>query len=356
MISLSSIYEGVKNPIENEEVMSKLLTAYAESARRTRIDQGLYSQLVHMGENQDNSEINIEDKERFYIKTYNRWISAILDMEISQEMAQKQEEFGRIKKFQQYLKSFGLIEKAQDVKRLTASSWFEHELLWEQKGIESVKWDYIKSSSIHVAKEKAMHVSHRLYIGCQNQDIWNFIEGFVEKCESLNIPYYLKTATGKTKRDEKVVIYTDTEHLAHYIQILSEIQKEAPQLIARCATSPILTGKVSKWIGIGDEPSEKYRGEHSYNSMRAMIIEDGIEQALLQRLLFYQDKEIRYQGKLVNFNIVFASQVTKWISTMLGGLSDSKKVQLEGQLQERLRNRCRKAMASERHERCKKYG
>lgn len=348
MISLSSIYDGVKSPIEDDVVMNQLLTAYTESARRTRIDQGLYSQLVYLGESQDDSEINIEDKEQFYIKTYNRWISSILNVEISEEAAQKSEEVRRLKKFQQCLKTFGLIENVQDIQRLTTSLWFKNEYSWEKNGPGAIRWDYIESAYIHLPREKTMKVRHRLYIGCQNQDIWNFIDSFVEKCESLNIPYYLKTVKGKVKRDERVVIYADTEHLVHYIQILSEIQKEKPELVERCARPPILTGKVSKWVGIGDEPSEQYSNEHSYNSMRAMIIEDGIEQALLQRLLFYQDKGIIYKGEIVNFNAVFASQVMKWIATMIKGLNDTQNRQLESQLQEKLRNRCIKVVASKR--------
>ena len=82
--------------------------------------------------------------------------------------------------------------------------------------------------------------------------------------------------------------------------------------------------------------------------MRAIKIEDGIEQALLQRLLFYQDKEIKYGGRLVNFKVVFASEVTKSISAKLGDLSSVQAKQLENQLQAKLRNRGIKVMASKR--------
>lgn len=98
------------------------------------------------------------------------------------------------------------------------------------------------------------YVISRLYINCNKQDLMQLAKLFVDKCDEREIPSYFKYCSNKSNRSDQMVIYSNLKELDDYIQILQEIGKENPEMIERCGQPPLLTGKIDKWIGIGDEP------------------------------------------------------------------------------------------------------
>ena len=111
-----------------------------------------------------------------------------------------------------------------------------------------------------------------------------------------------------------MVIYADTENLANYIDVLQKTAQEKPEIIQRCGEPPALTGKIDGWIGIGDEPPLKANGKNqSYNSIRADIFENAIEETLLDSIAEYKGKDIIYNGKQTTFNDVFIEQAMETI-------------------------------------------
>ena len=119
-----------------------------------------------------------------------------------------------------------------------------------------------------------------------------------------------------------MVIYADTENLANYIDVLQKIAQEKPEIIQRCGEPPALTGKIDGWIGIGDEPPLKANGKNqSYNSIRADIFENAIEETLLDSIAEYKGKDIIYNGKQTTFNDVFIEQA---METIVAGLDKNK--------------------------------
>ena len=275
---------------------------------------GCYDSIVKINANRDSSGINASDRETFYINAYNQWIDSI--MSLNPQQLQQLEKIGMdATKVQQYLSTFGKVSSMDDITRLKSNPLFDKDLnSWELND----GWDHIKSRYINGRQEDAIGVKHRLYVGCQNQDIWKMMQLFKTKCEEKGIPYYFKSAAS-SERADKIVIYSDTKELAQYIDILREIGKENPEIVQRCGTPPVLTGRIDDWIGIGDEPPKKENGENqSFNSIRADIIDNSVEEVLLDSIKQNKGKMVEYNGESVSFNDLFINNATEYLLEKLG--------------------------------------
>ena len=309
MVKLRDVYDNVENPLENPEILQKIVTAYAKSSRTDLFGSSdLYSSLVKMNKTEDFSSINLSDRDAFYIETYNQWIENMLSLDDSHIEYLETKKRINAKEMQQYLKSFGKVNSMEDIKRLKSNPLFDKEINgWELND----GWDHFKSQYISARTENRISVKHRLYVGCQNQDMWKLAQLFKSKCEAQQIPFYFKLASS-SDRDDKMVIYADTDNLANYISTLQEIAQENPEIMQRCGEPPALTGKIDKWIGIGDEPPLKADGSNqSYNTLRSDIFEDAIEETLISDITEFKGKDIPYNGKQTRFNDLFIEQVSK---------------------------------------------
>lgn len=85
MVKLSEIYDRTKSPLDNSEILQRIVEGYAKSSRTDVFNRSdLYSFLVKMNQNKDNTGINLTDKEQFFVDTYNQWIDNILRLNDNQ--------------------------------------------------------------------------------------------------------------------------------------------------------------------------------------------------------------------------------------------------------------------------------
>ena len=329
MVKLRELYDSVENPLYNEELMEKIIEAYAKSDRTNLLgSSNLYKSLVAMNQINDTSEVNLDDKEAFMVETYNQWIDNMLNLDPAHAEYLEKNRGVDVGELQQYLRSFGKVSSMDDIIRLKSNPLFKKEVNgWELND----DWHHIKSRYISAIKEDSIDAKHRLYIGCQNQDLWKLAKLFKDKCEQRHIPYYFKLGASR-QRDDKMVIYAETDNLENYISALQEIAKEHPEIIQRAGRPPVLTGKIDGWIGIGDEPPKKEDGSNrSYNTLRASIFEDGIEETLFSELNEFKGKRVYYNGNTVLFNEIFIDQAAQ---TMIEKLSKKETLLIESGLNE----------------------
>lgn len=145
--------------------------------------------------------------------------------------------------------------------------------LWDKKtpGLDQ------KGEFRHMGSPKDIgYVISRLYINCNKQDLMQLANLFVDKCNQREIPSYFKYCSNKSNRSDQMVIYSNLKQLGDYIQILQEIRNENPEIVERCGQPPLLTGKIDKWIGIGDEPISR----KSFTEERADVIEDVLKKVV----------------------------------------------------------------------------
>ena len=326
MGKLGDVYSSVENPLDNEELLKKIVEAYSKSSRTTLLGSSdLYSSLVKMNQTKDSSQIDLDDREAFMIEAYNQWIDNMLSLDDAHIQYLEKSRGMDARQMQQYLRSFGKVSSMDDIKRLKSNPLFDEEINgWElQDG-----WEHIKSQYISGRTESRIPVKHRLYVGCQNQDMWKLAKLFKNKCEQQQIPFYFKLGSS-SERDDKMVIYADTDNLGNYISALQEIAQEHPEIMKRSGEPPVLTGKIDGWIGIGDEPPKKENGENqSYNSLRADIFENAIEETILNELRDFKGKNVVFNGKQIKFYDLFMEKAAQFLIERL----DKKKDRFDTQL------------------------
>lgn len=308
MGKLGDVYSSVENPLENEEMLKKIVEAYSKSIRTdVFFSSNLYNSLVKMNQTKDSSQIDLADREAFMVEAYNQWIDNMLSLDDAQIQYLEKSRGMDAKQMQQYLRGFGKVSSMDDIKRLKSNPLFDEEINgWElQDG-----WEHIKSQYISGRTESRIQVKHRLYVGCQNKDMWKLAQLFKSKCEEQQIPFYFKLGSS-SERDDKMVIYADTDNLGNYISALQEIAKEHPEIMQRSGEPPALAGKIDGWIGIGDEPPKKENGENqSYNTLRSDIFENAIEETILDELREFKGKDVVFNGKQIKFNDLFMEQAS----------------------------------------------
>lgn len=324
MVKLADIHSSVESPLDNQEILQQIVSAYAKSNRTDIFGRSdLYSSLVKMNQTKDSSQINVDDKEAFMVEAYNQWIENMLNLDDAHIQYLEKSRGMDARQMQQYLRSFGKVSSMNDIKRLKSNPLFDEEINgWELND----GWEHIKSQYISGRIEERISVKHRLYVGCQNQDMWKLAQLFKSKCEEQQIPFYFKLGAS-SERDDKMVIYADTDNLRNYISVLQEIAQEYPEIIQRCGEPPALTGKIDGWIGIGDEPPKKENGENqSYNTLRADIFENSIEEVLLNDITEFKGKDVTFNGKLTRFNDLFMEQAAQTILENLKNLTKNRKL------------------------------
>ena len=141
MSDLSEIYGSVENPINNREMLKKIISEYGKSHRANYNGAGIYEKLVKLNGNRDSSQLNIDDIEKFYVKTYNQWKDKLMSL-TPQQIEQQKKSGVDIEQLRDYLTKFGEIRTKEDVDRLRQNPLFDNELnSWELED----GWTHVKS-------------------------------------------------------------------------------------------------------------------------------------------------------------------------------------------------------------------
>ena len=169
---------------------------------------------------------------------------------------------------------------------------------WSSLG-EYSSWIHVCSKYLNLEQSPYPKIEHRLYLDTEGIYTHKMASYFIEKCEKYKIPYYFKFDENGN-RDDTLVIYSSTENLTKYIEILREIQKEHPDFISKTKEPPILTGKIDGWIGYGTEPAVLPDGKRtSFNELRANTISKVIVE---QRKIWIENNletKFEHNGQLI---------------------------------------------------------
>ncbi len=278
-MELMEIYNQIKNPLDNPQLLERIIKAYANSSS----EDGFYAELVRATDKQYYDLYDPDAKEELLNILFKKWKDNILSINESEFIKLKNagildDDFLLVK---QFVKKLPPQLSAQDIDRLgfqeneKIRNAIEH-YIWQS----NADWFHIKSRRLNIRKEPNINVEHRLYLNAESIYVHRLASIFITKCEENNLPYYFKFATDK--REDTFVIYSDTEHLTKYIDVLQEIKKEYPRLFeVGIKSPPILSGKITDWLGYGSEPTQLAGSEpHSFNSVRASIIRPVIDREI----------------------------------------------------------------------------
>ena len=353
MKNYQEIYEKIENPLNDDEVVRKLIEGYSDELGTKKY----YKKLTEVYHDQKKyTGINVKDKDKFVSEIFNEWKKDIT-RNISDEdiKSYNNQNFARlreciknipdIKDFKENLKVFNRLKKLDELDKLDKDSKktkltdiYEDYAAFLPEGT----WTYIRYNSINASKPKNFTVDHRLYLNTENIDTYKVMELFRNKCKERELDYHFKFSDNGD-RDDTIVIYSDDKKLSKYLEILEEIKKEEPEIVKRAQTPPMLTGKIDGWIGYGSEPKLDEDGNtNSFNNVRSGIIQNAISKETI--------KWIRENKELTKEDLELNEYLTKQISDEIKNKYRMYKTVHEDQFQEKLLKRLEKEIEKNKSE------
>lgn len=286
MKDYQEMYEKIENPLNDDEVIKKLIEGYSDELGTKQY----YKKLTEVYNDQKKyTEINVKDKDKFVSELFNEWKNDITLNISDDEIKKYDKDFSNLREF---LKNIPYVKSSYG---RNAREFFElNGKENRDKQLETVyskhtpfsqgrSWTYITYNNINPSKYKKFIVDHRLYLNTENIDTYKVMELFRNKCKERELEYLFKYAE-KGDRDDTIVIYSDDRKLSDYMEILEEIKKEEPEIVKRAQTPPMLTGKIDGWIGYGSEPQldEDGKNTNSFNNLRSGIIQNAISKETIK--------------------------------------------------------------------------
>lgn len=291
------IYHKIPNPLDDEKVIEKMLDAYADKT-------AFYTALTNRNSKDKKRYYSISQSDALYALLFNTWKKDMLSIPTSYyEQAIRNGLFQKdVYKVLELLRKTTDVSTKQEAEQVLNKQYNDKELTtamekyrWDSIGLDS-GWTHISSRYVHAKKVALPKIEHRLYINALSTDLHELSRIFLEKCTSKKLPYYFKISE-YDRRDDNIVIYSDTKNLPKYLQVLSEIEKEYPQIIERCGEPPILTGKIGSWVGYGSEPLCEHS---SFNSVRADVIKNSIEQEMKAWFRKNATTNVQFEGQTIS--------------------------------------------------------
>lgn len=316
-MELMELYNQIHNPIDDISVIEKLINSYANNSKGFG---GYYGQLTKTVQKEHNKgQYYREDADRFYAMLFNKWKNSIVAMTRDEFVElYKQGSYGQdFIKMRNYLKNIPDVSTMKEADEIFYGSKSDKELedalekySWKSFGGGS-GWIHVCSRYLTAKKDQYPNVEHRLYLDTESLDTYKMTTYLVEKCDEHNLPYYFKFDQ-YADRDDTIVIYSSTENLTKYVEILQEIKREHPELVSRAKEPPVLTGKIDGWIGYGSEPAKTPDGQrHSFNEIRAKVLENSIGKVTKQWIMNHRNQQITYQGQKMLFQEYIAMKSTE---------------------------------------------
>lgn len=294
-------YNMIENPLENTELLDKLAEVYAKSKRGYN---GFYSELINMYEKDYIAQYLPSAQDQFYATAFNKWKQGILSLTKDEFIALRERGSfnNNLIKLRKFLMTVPDVTTAQEVRKIISHRFEDEDLndamedyYWGNVGFGS-GWKHVKSRYLNGKRGYDIDVQHRLYLNLESIDTYVVAYEIMKKCEEHNLPFYFKFDE-YGDRDDTLVVYSDTERLPIYINILEEIAKEHPEIKQRAKHPPILSGQVNGWIGYGAEPDVE---RESFNSLRSKCIYDAIDSSYLEWLKLNKNRKVKFQGQIIS--------------------------------------------------------
>lgn len=312
-MEIKDLYSQIENPIDDVETIKKIIDVYANEDKGLG---GFYGRLVKASTKNNSGQYNITDSDLFFSKMFNKWKKSIVSMTKEEFLAQRS--YGNdFVGLRNYLKRVPDVKTAKEAHDIV---WAEREDASLQRAFEKYRWDslgdtsgwqHVCSKYLTANKDEYPNVEHRLYLNTDSIDTFRLVNYLVDKFDEHKVPFYFKFDIGGF-RDDTVVIYSATETLGEYIDILREIRSEHPDLGARLMTPPLLTGKIDGWIGYGSEPEKLPDGSRtSFNEVRTKLLEPIVDRNTKKWIKDHKTTLIKYQDRMVPFQEYFAIKVAE---------------------------------------------
>lgn len=295
------LYSKIQNPLEDESAMYKVFLSYSKSTN----GRHFYNELLNI---KRGTEINNEKAfDKFYVFMYLNWRRRLMHHG-SEKFVDifPNNNFPDLIHYLKYTPIPGTKEEVDDIMRGKYMPYNDNPYVgrsiytlksnrWDREN-KTGKWYSCVSADVYSYKYKFMDKEHILFVNISENQIYNFAKVFVEKCDEKKLPYDFKFALVE-QRDDGFQIYTDSEHLVDFINIVEEIKEKYPTLINVNKDAPLLTGEISKGLSYGTYNKE--HGELSYQDyfqLRCNIVASSINSTIVDYIRKNKNRSLEYHG------------------------------------------------------------
>lgn len=326
MNTLMKLYNDIKNPLEDDETLKKIIETYSRCEEK---NSNFYSEIMQLTKKDYNGRWRVADEDALKSALFNKWKRNIVNM----TSKQFEEFYGRKGNYNdsdfQELKNY--LENTSDISSKQEFDKIMHESHNNQLLDEAIKkytfemstksgwvdnWVYINSRKL--AEKSTSDVKHRLYLNTASPLTRPLLCDLLDEFEERHMEYSLKYSE-QGARDDTIVIYANDDNLLEFVDILREMHEEIQKVrktnknldeMFKIYNPPIMTGKIDGWIGYGSEPDLDENGNNtSYNSVREKAIKDAISSASQEWIFEHQDMMVPYNGKEIKFKEYFSEQI-----------------------------------------------
>ena len=268
-MEINEIYDTINNPIENPEVLVRLIDEYSKSNESNFRDRVIASK----NKEYPSQEYTVDDIDKFYSTIYNVWKKSVADITYEEylKLGKKgvyRPDFIPFRRRLMEIPDFESVEEINELLRVDEKNKTEDENGFART-FDKYRCDYpnnpetgmtrISSTGLHANKPVVEEGPHRLYLNPESIDIYKLLTEFVKKCEENKLPYDFEY-NSNSRTDMPIVIKATDDTLGEYINLLNDIMnsKEYEGMKERMKNPPIVAGTIDGWIGYGYELEEEY--------------------------------------------------------------------------------------------------
>ncbi len=288
-MTLENFYKNCKNPLKDNVILRKIVEFYLKSKKDGR---DLYNYLIRSNTNKNPYHRDFsKERDDFYVKMINLWIESLSKNSTGfAKYASKFPKINSLKDYENFINGNGdpkIRNALQSLPKFDNGAFQGHFF-----HVDSTRFDFSSS-------ERRQNIEHRLYLNIAHEDIYKFSDLVIEKCHKKGLPYYFKFGdpnnSNSDYRTDSWLLYSNTDNLLKYNEILEEVIKENPDIASRIGQAPMLTSKVNNYIGYGSEPENT--GSSSFNSKREDVLNTAVGNSIYT---FMKNNYKKYETKIVD--------------------------------------------------------
>lgn len=291
---MESMYYKIQNPLEDPNIMMKVFESYSKSTD----GRSFYDELLNI--KQKNEIYKKDDFERFFVYMFYSWRDRLIDYSNSRN---GNPGFSRLI---YYLEHCGYLRTKSEVDRFLRGNKVEKSanpyrdvdvfnlssLRWDSKS-ENRKWYSCNGVS---ANDVLNNMEHILFVNVKRDKMYEFAQKFVEVCDKKNTPYNFKFMN-YDERDDFFQIFSDSEHLNKFINIIQRIRNYNPDLFDFEKELPLLSGKIDTCISYGSvEIDDTGLPNLDYFQSRTNIIATAINKSTVDYIKEHKKRKLDYHG------------------------------------------------------------
>ena len=141
-------------------------------------------------------------------------------------------------------------------------------------------------------------ISHRFYFNASFRELPELMESLITIYSKMNEPFYFKVNSAfELGCKDALVLYCSTKQLNNTLNVLSEIEKEKPELVKKLSNPHFLTGNINNWVSYASE-NKLIKGK-SYTSIMAKCCIESFENSVSEWIKENPSYSVEHENEIL---------------------------------------------------------